>query len=77
MGRGGTGIQEKDSQVDQVRSFQERHSGEAGEALGGLKEAALRNQDTFSALMEAAKVCTLGQMSGALYGVGGKYRRSM
>ena len=71
------GTKEKDAQVDQVRSFQERHSGEAGEALGGLKEAALRNQDTFSALMEAAKVCTLGQMSGALYGVGGKYRRSM
>ena len=46
-------------------------------ALQALDDAALRNENVFTALMEAGKVCTLGQISARLYEVGGQYRRNM
>ncbi len=48
----------------------------AGE-LAELSRAAVEHENTFDALMEATKVCSLGQISDALYKVGGQYRRNM
>jgi len=45
--------------------------------LAAMKRAAVQHENLFERLMEAAKVCTLGQLSGALYEVGGQYRRNM
>jgi methylmalonyl-CoA mutase len=42
-----------------------------------MQDAAVRNQNIFDALMEAGKVCSLGQMTHSLFGVGGQYRRNM
>ena len=46
-------------------------------ALDRLRQVATRNGNVFAELMETAKVCTLGQISGALFGIGGQYRRNM
>jgi len=69
--------EEKRGQVAQVRDLHARHEKAAKEALERLREAALSNGNIFEILMEAAKVCTIGQMSRALYGIGGQYRRGM
>ncbi len=58
-------------------AFWRRNEGTAPAALDGVKRAALDGQNVFAALMEACKVCTLGQLSRALYEVGGQYRRNM
>ena len=47
------------------------------EALGDLQQAAIHSGNIFESLMEACKVCSLGQISEALYQVGGQYRRNM
>jgi methylmalonyl-CoA mutase N-terminal domain/subunit len=49
----------------------------APDALRAVQRAALDHQNVFASLMEATKVCTLGQISRALYEVGGQYRRNM
>ncbi len=68
---------EKSYAVSSCRAFQERNRNAATTALAALQETALSNGNIFGSLMEAAKVCTLGQLSNALYAIGGKYRRSM
>ncbi len=68
---------DKDRQISNLRAFQERNAGAAGPALKLLQDAAVHGANTFEALMRAAKVASLGQMSDALYEVGGKYRRNM
>ncbi len=68
---------EKRAQVDNCHLFQERNKDAADLALADLQAAALANENVFESLMEAAKVCSLGQMTHALYAVGGKYRRNM
>ncbi|CCH00684.1 Methylmalonyl-CoA mutase [Fibrella aestuarina BUZ 2] len=68
---------EKRAQVDNVKAFQERHRADAETALQQLQHTALTGGNLFASLMEAAKVCSLGQMSAALYAVGGQYRRNM
>ena len=68
---------EKRAQVDNCRLFQEHNKDAAELALTNLQAAALANENVFESLMEAAKVCSLGQMTHALYAVGGKYRRNM
>lgn len=68
---------EKQQQVDNLRAYQLLHSERASGALSALREAALARGNTFEQLMEAAKSASLGQMSGALYSVGGLYRRNM
>ena len=57
--------------------MKKRNEGRSGPALEALQEAAITGANTFEALLEAAKVCSLGQMSAALYEVGGQYRRNM
>ena len=69
--------EEKRSQVQQVAQLQTRHAERAKPALEKLRQAALENRNIFEELMDASKCCTMGQMSEALYGVGGMYRRSM
>jgi len=69
--------EEKQSQLDRLAAFQARHAAKAPQALERLQEAALSNGNIFAELMEAVKTCSLGQITGALYEVGGKYRRNM
>jgi methylmalonyl-CoA mutase len=68
---------EKRYAVDSCRAFQERNRSEADRALANLQAAALANENLFESLMEATRVCSLGQLSNALYAVGGQYRRNM
>ncbi len=69
--------EEKDQQVVNVRAFQGRSEASAGERLDRLKDVARARGNTFEALIEAVKRCSLGQISHALYEVGGEYRRNM
>ena len=69
--------EEKDHAIASNRAFQARNRGRAEAARGELKRVALAGGNTFTALMEACKVCTLGQITGVLYEVGGQYRRNM
>ncbi len=68
---------EKDQQVENVDAYRSAHESEAAPLLGKLQDTARRRENTFEALMEAGKVCSLGSMSHALYEVGGEYRRNM
>jgi methylmalonyl-CoA mutase len=68
---------EKNQQVANVESFRAMHAKEAKPRSKSLQQVARERRNTFEALMEAAKVCSLGSMSHALYDVGGEYRRNM
>lgn len=68
---------EKQQQVDMLQAFQARHADEAAMQLQRLKAVALSNGNIFAALIEAVRVCSLGQISDALFEVGGTYRRNM
>ncbi len=68
---------EKQSQLERLRAFQAAHADEAGPALTRLKEAASRGDNVFAVLMDAARVCTLGQITDAFFEVGGQYRRNV
>ena len=61
----------------ELRAFQERHRDEAGPALERLREQVRRGGNLFETLMETVRVASLGQITAALYELGGKYRRSM
>jgi methylmalonyl-CoA mutase len=69
--------QEKKQQLDNLENYQKTHLAQATKHLETLRFAALKGENTFEALMEAARHCSLGQMTHALYEVGGKYRRSI
>ncbi len=69
--------EEKDYAIASNRAFRARNRGRAEAALEELRRVALAGGNTFAALMEACKVCTLGQITGVLYEVGGQYRRNM
>ena len=68
---------EKQQQVQNVIDFRGFHQAEAEQQLKRLQAVARERGNTFEALMEAAKSCSLGSMSHALYAVGGEYRRNM
>ncbi|WP_151524069.1 fused isobutyryl-CoA mutase/GTPase IcmF [Serinicoccus kebangsaanensis] len=68
---------EKQSQLQRVEAYQEEHRDEAQAALGRLKEAAMAGDNVFSVLMDAARVCSLGQITEAFFEVGGQYRRNV
>ncbi|WP_321297523.1 methylmalonyl-CoA mutase family protein [Marinifilum fragile] len=68
---------EKENQVKFKEMIQENHKEQAELALSKLKETALKNENIFAELMEVCKYCTLGQITNALYEVGGQYRRNM
>jgi methylmalonyl-CoA mutase len=69
--------EEKEQQIQNLRAFQERHGEEAKEALARLQKVAESGENIFAELMETVKVASLGQITQALYEVGGKYRRNM
>ncbi len=68
---------EKQAQLDRLHDFQRRHADRASAAALHLKQAVIAGENVFAALMEVVPVLSLGQISGALYEVGGRYRRNM
>jgi methylmalonyl-CoA mutase len=68
---------EKRAQLESLRAFQLRHGAEVGPALARLQQVALARGNVFEELLQAARVCSLQQMSDALFEVGGQYRRAM
>ena len=69
--------EEKELQITNLRAFQQSHAAQTSKALEQLKAAAVNNENIFAALMETVKVASLGQITRALYEVGGQYRRNM
>ncbi|MBY0085010.1 fused isobutyryl-CoA mutase/GTPase IcmF [Brevibacillus brevis] len=69
--------EEKEQQIINLRAFQERHKDVSAAALRHLQEVAMAGENIFAELMETVKVASLGQISAALYEVGGQYRRNM
>ncbi len=68
---------EKQSQLERLRDFQARNAAEAPAVLERLRRTVIENGNTFDVLMEAVRSCSLGQITGTLYEVGGRYRRNM
>jgi isobutyryl-CoA mutase len=69
--------EEKRQQLTRLRDFQERHAGGRESALDALRETVLKGENIFGALMDAVRHATLGEISGALFEVGGSYRRNV
>ena len=69
--------EEKQSQLTRLASFKKRHEKEAPAALERLQKVALSDENIFAELMNTVRVCSLGQITQALYDVGGQYRRGM
>ena len=68
---------EKQDQIGHLRGFQATHADERGDALSRLQDVARERGNTFAELMDTVKSSSLGQISAALYEVGGEYRRNM
>lgn len=68
---------EKRSQLDRLGDFQQRHTGDAADAIRRLQNVATGDGNVFDELMKAARVCSLGQLTDAFFEVGGQYRRNM
>jgi isobutyryl-CoA mutase len=69
--------EEKQGQLKRLQDFHQRHAKEAQKMLKTLQQAVIRNENVFAVLMDAVRVCSLGQITNALFEVGGQYRRSM
>jgi len=69
--------EEKRSQLKRLRDFQERNKQVSAGMLDRLRQAVIRDENVFAVLMEAVRVCSLGQITHALFEVGGQYRRNM
>jgi isobutyryl-CoA mutase len=69
--------EEKQSQLQRLADFHARHATQAPAMLARLKQAVIDNQNVFEVLMGAVRVCSLGQITNALFEVGGQYRRNM
>ena len=69
--------EEKQGALDALERFHETHEAAAPAMLERLREAVRRNDNVFEVLMDAVRVCSLGQITQALFEVGGKYRRNM
>jgi methylmalonyl-CoA mutase len=63
--------------LKRLREFQKRHAKDAPAMLERLRQAVIRDENVFAVLMDAVRVCSLGQITHALFEVGGQYRRSM
>ena len=68
---------EKESQLRRLADFHARHADAAPAALKRLQDAAIGGENVFAVLMDAVRCCSLGEITDALFEVGGKYRRSM
>ncbi|WP_291119871.1 methylmalonyl-CoA mutase family protein [Flavobacterium sp. UBA6135] len=69
--------EEKQFQIKTLETLHQLHEQKVNEQLNSLQEAAINNQNIFERLMEATKYCSLGQITSALFEVGGQYRRNM
>ena len=69
--------EEKEQQIENLHLFWKRNESRSAGALQRLKETAIQNKNLFAELMETVKCCSLGQITHALYEVGGQYRRNM
>jgi methylmalonyl-CoA mutase len=69
--------EEKQSQITRLRDFQDRHASERPAALEQLRTAALAGDNLFAVLMDAVRVCSLGEITHTLFEVGGRYRRNV
>ncbi|HEX8562214.1 MAG TPA: methylmalonyl-CoA mutase family protein [Flavobacterium sp.] len=69
--------EEKQYQIRMLENLHKANEGKEAEQLNSIQEAAINNQNIFERLMEATKVCSLGQITNALFEVGGQYRRNM
>jgi methylmalonyl-CoA mutase len=69
--------EEKQSQLKRLRDFHRAHAAASGDMLERLKKAVIEDQNVFEVLMDAVRVCSLGQITHALFDVGGQYRRNM
>jgi len=69
--------EEKQSQLKRLEDFHARHASAAPAQLKRLQQAVIDNQNVFEVLMDAVRVCSLGQITNALFEVGGQYRRNM
>jgi methylmalonyl-CoA mutase len=69
--------EEKQSQLTRLDAFHAAHAGESPAMLKRLQQAVIANRNVFEVLMDAVRVCSLGQITSALFEVGGQYRRSM
>jgi isobutyryl-CoA mutase len=69
--------EEKKSQLDRLHAFHAKHAKESPAMLARLQQAVIHNHNVFEVLMEAVRVCSLGQITNALFEVGGQYRRNM
>ena len=69
--------EERQSQIRRLREFQQRHQNDAPAALARLQQVAMANGNVFAELMNTVRSCSLGQITGALFEVGGQYRRNM
>jgi len=70
----------EEEKLDQIGTLEALHKASAERApamLRELQQVSIRNENTFAQLMEAAKSCSLGEITNALYAVGGQYRRNM
>jgi isobutyryl-CoA mutase len=68
---------EKQGQLRRLQDFHQRHAGAAPAMLARLQQAVIANDNVFEVLMDAVRVCSLGQITHALFEVGGQYRRNM
>ncbi|MBT9166176.1 MAG: Fused isobutyryl-CoA mutase [Chloroflexi bacterium] len=68
---------EKSQQISNMRAYQAARNGDAADGLKPLQHTARKRENLFAALVEAVKTHSLGQISHALYEVGGEYRRNM
>src|SRR3546814_14448991 len=68
---------EKRSQLERLHAFQARHADERPAMLARLSEAALAGDNLFAVLMDAVRVCSLGEITDTLFEVGGRYRRNV
>jgi methylmalonyl-CoA mutase len=69
--------QEKESQLDRLERFHREHADERPAALARLRDTALNGGNVFAVLMDAVRCCSLGQITDALFEVGGRYRRNV
>ena len=69
--------EEKEFQITTLEAFQKRHADQSAAMLKKLQQVAVQNGNLFEELMETVKYCSLGQITNALYSVGGQYRRNM
>jgi methylmalonyl-CoA mutase len=69
--------EEKQYQIDMLHNLHQSGAEKVSEQLNSIQDAAINNQNIFEQLMDATKVCSLGQITNALFQVGGQYRRNM